>query len=55
VHKVDARAPCAAPTRSSAAVFAHIERRAREAGRELSSLTLAEMDVWWEEAKTLPD
>ncbi|MBN1867300.1 nucleoside triphosphate pyrophosphohydrolase [Candidatus Sumerlaeota bacterium] len=34
-----------------AARFRHIERRAREAGRELREMTLAEMDAFWDEAK----
>jgi tetrapyrrole methylase family protein/MazG family protein len=33
--------------------FAHIEKRAREMGRELSGMTLAEMDILWDEAKKL--
>ncbi len=33
--------------------FAHIEKRAREAGRSLIEMTLAEMDAWWDEAKRL--
>jgi len=35
--------------------FAHIEKSARAAGRELTSMTLAEMDQWWDEAKGLED
>ncbi|HCN05332.1 MAG TPA: nucleoside triphosphate pyrophosphohydrolase, partial [Bacteroidetes bacterium] len=31
--------------------FQHIERRASEEGRTLTDLSLAEMDVWWDEAK----
>ncbi|NPV55883.1 MAG: nucleoside triphosphate pyrophosphohydrolase [Anaerolineae bacterium] len=31
--------------------FAYIERHAREAGRELSAMTLEEMDALWEQAK----
>lgn len=31
--------------------FNYIEQRAREAGRDLRSLTLSEMDEWWNEAK----
>jgi len=31
--------------------FAHLEKRAKEAGRSLKDMTLAEMDVYWEEAK----
>ncbi|MDC6355227.1 MULTISPECIES: nucleoside triphosphate pyrophosphohydrolase [unclassified Robiginitalea] len=34
--------------------FDFLESRAREAGRELSDMTLAEMDVHWEEAKKQP-
>jgi tetrapyrrole methylase family protein/MazG family protein len=33
--------------------FRHIERRARESGRQLPEMTLEEMDVFWEEAKRL--
>jgi tetrapyrrole methylase family protein/MazG family protein len=33
--------------------FRHIERRAAETGRELTSMTVAEMDRYWDEAKTL--
>lgn len=33
--------------------FAHIERRARENGRSLTDMALAEMDEFWEEAKHL--
>lgn len=31
--------------------FQHIEKRASEEGRMLTDLTLAEMDMWWDEAK----
>lgn len=31
--------------------FTHVERRAREQGRELSTMSLEEMDVLWNEAK----
>jgi len=31
--------------------FRHVERRARECGRDLTELSLAEMDAYWEEAK----
>lgn len=34
--------------------FDYLESRAREAGRELSEMSLAEMDVHWEEAKKRP-
>jgi len=31
--------------------FQHLEKRANEMGKNLSDMTLAEMDVYWEEAK----
>ncbi len=34
--------------------FRHMEMRAAETGKKLSDMTLAEMDVLWEEAKKLP-
>lgn len=54
-YKVDAESALRSTNQKFRSRFAHIEKRAREAGRELGSLTLAEMDVWWEEAKNLPD
>ena len=33
--------------------FQHLEKKAKEQGRKLQDMTLAEMDVYWEEAKTL--
>jgi XTP/dITP diphosphohydrolase len=33
--------------------FQHLEKRANENGQALSDMTLAEMDVYWEEAKVL--
>ncbi|MCF0196109.1 MAG: nucleoside triphosphate pyrophosphohydrolase [Bacteroidaceae bacterium] len=33
--------------------FNYIEQKAKEAGKPLKEFTLAEMDVWWEEAKRL--
>lgn len=33
--------------------FQHLEKRANEKGKALSDMTLAEMDVYWEEAKEL--
>jgi XTP/dITP diphosphohydrolase len=33
--------------------FHHLEKRAAEIGKALSEMTLAEMDVYWEEAKKL--
>lgn len=35
--------------------FTHLEQRALEAGKNLRDMTLAEMDVYWEEAKKLQD
>lgn len=34
--------------------FNHIEQRAKEMGKKLSDMTLAEMDALWNEAKNLP-
>jgi XTP/dITP diphosphohydrolase len=33
--------------------FQHLEKRANETGKILSDMTLAEMDVYWEEAKVI--
>ena len=33
--------------------FSHLEQRAREEGKALSDMTLAEMEHYWDEAKTL--
>ena len=33
--------------------FQHLEAKAKEIGKELSEMTLAEMDVYWEEAKSI--
>ncbi|UMY64463.1 MULTISPECIES: nucleoside triphosphate pyrophosphohydrolase [unclassified Flavobacterium] len=33
--------------------FQHLEKRAAETGKKLADMTLAEMDVFWEEAKKL--
>ncbi len=33
--------------------FGHLEARAKETGKDLKEMTLAEMDVYWEEAKRL--
>lgn len=35
--------------------FQYVEEAARNVGRNLSDMTLAEMDVYWNEAKQLPD
>ena len=34
--------------------FMYLERKAKELGKSLADMTLAEMDVFWEEAKRLP-
>jgi XTP/dITP diphosphohydrolase len=33
--------------------FQYLERKAKEQGKELKDMTLAEMDVYWEEAKKI--
>ncbi|MEE1885204.1 nucleoside triphosphate pyrophosphohydrolase [Pedobacter flavus] len=33
--------------------FQHLEKRAKELGKNLSDMTLAEMDIYWNEAKSL--
>ena len=33
--------------------FEHLEKRAKETGKSLQEMALAEMDVYWEEAKKL--
>ena len=33
--------------------FQYLEQKAKEAGKTMSDMTLAEMDVFWEEAKQL--
>lgn len=52
-YKVDAESALRGTNQKFRNRFAYIEKRAREAGRELGTLTLAEMDIWWEEAKDL--
>ena len=32
--------------------FQYLESKAREAGKSLKDMSLSEMDVYWEEAKT---
>ncbi len=34
--------------------FSHLEKKAKESGKSLKDMTLAEMDVFWNEAKSLP-
>lgn len=52
-HKVDAEIVLREANQRFRRRFAHIETRAREMNRELTSMTLAEMDVLWAEAKRL--
>ena len=54
-YNVDAESALRAANQKFRRRFAHIEKRAREANRELTGLSLAEMDVWWDEAKDLED
>lgn len=52
-HKVDSETALRETNQRFRKRFAHIEKRAREMGRELSNMTLAEMDLLWDEAKML--
>ncbi len=52
-HKVDAESALRLANRRFRQRFAHIESRARQSGRELSGMSLEEMDRYWEEAKGL--
>ncbi|MRR31966.1 nucleoside triphosphate pyrophosphohydrolase, partial [bacterium] len=52
-HKVDSETVLREANQRFRSRFAHIEKRAREVNRELTSMTLAEMDVFWDEAKKL--
>src|SRR3990170_2577465 len=52
-YKVDAESALRAANTKFRRRFAYIEKRARETGRELTGMTLAEMDQWWDEAKGL--
>lgn len=54
-YKVDAESALRAANTKFRRRFAHIEKSARAAGRELTGMTLAEMDKWWDEAKGLED
>lgn len=54
-HKVDSESALRATNAKFRRRFAHIEQRARETGRDLTGMTLAEMDAWWDEAKDLED
>ncbi len=52
-HKVDAETVLREANQRFRRRFAHIEKRARQMDRDLSSMTLAEMDALWDEAKKL--
>jgi tetrapyrrole methylase family protein/MazG family protein len=52
-YKVDAESALRAANRRFRQRFAHIEARARQAGRQLTSMSLDEMDHWWDEAKRM--
>jgi len=54
-YKVDAESSLRAANLKFRRRFAHIEQRARDAARDLTTMTLAEMDAWWDEAKDLED
>jgi len=52
-YKVDAETALRATNLRWRKRFTHLEQRARQQGRSLQEMTLAEMDVLWEEAKNL--
>ncbi|HWQ04972.1 MAG TPA: nucleoside triphosphate pyrophosphohydrolase [Longilinea sp.] len=52
-HKADSETVLREANQRFRSRFAHIEKGAREMGRDLSSMTLAEMDVLWDEAKKI--
>ncbi len=52
-YKVDPEAALRGTNQRFYNRFGYIETQARLAGKELSQLSLAEMDVWWDEAKRL--
>lgn len=52
-YKVDAESALRETNLKFRSRFAYIEKKARETGRELSEMSLAEMDGFWEEAKKL--
>ncbi len=52
-HKVDSETVLREANQRFRTRFAHIEKRAREMSRDLSGMTLAEMDVLWDEAKRI--
>jgi len=52
-YKVDAEAALRTTNLRFRKRFAHLEKRSRETGRSLMTMTLDEMDEWWREAKQL--
>lgn len=52
-HKADSETVLREANQRFRRRFAHIEKGAREMGRDLGSMTLAEMDVLWDEAKKI--
>jgi tetrapyrrole methylase family protein/MazG family protein len=50
-YKVDAESALRTTNLRWRKRFAYIEKRARDLSRNLNEMTLAEMDVLWEEAK----
>jgi len=54
-YKVDAESVLRGTNQKFRRRFAYIEKRARETGREMGTMKLEEMDLWWEEAKKLED
>ena len=51
--KVDAESALRGTTLKFRRRFAHVEKRARESGRQLMDMKLPEMDLFWDEAKRL--
>ena len=52
-YKVDAESALRKTNQKFRRRFKHIEKRAREEGRNLADMTLEQMDVFWDEAKDL--
>ncbi|GAP15291.1 MazG family protein [Longilinea arvoryzae] len=52
-HKVDSETALREANQRFRSRFAHIEKRAREMGRDMNGMTLAEMDTLWDEAKRI--
>lgn len=52
--KVDAESALERTNKKFIHRFMYLENKAKEAGKSLSEMSLAEMDVFWEEAKKVP-